>query len=806
MTKSIRSWFGLTSKDEKANELEKEFPIFDIQKFFVQTIDSHFKMILKVTDTINSELLSDDEIIKAVEGIQSCLNALQLNQAVQILISSERMDIEQYFEYLDEKVEVAIAEDDQFLLERIEGKRKFLKHHAQNTRNVHNFYLVLSTKNKNPEDACDELYDTALAMTEYIETGGMGMTPIEAEEIKKICYEKLNPKSSMTQPYTEDSSIPSLLPPAMVDHSGRTIEMDDMYHSFYTFSHFPEEVGPAWLKRVLEVKADMDLSILLRPAEKDQFVRATNRKLIELESKLVGKLPPMYQQKYEKQKESLEELMEEIQSDTENLFNVSFVMCLKENSMDDLKSAEKRLQTAIASSRFRSKKILFQGNKMMWYLLPICYHNEDLEKQICWPMQSTLVSSILPFNSSDLNYSEGVLKGMNGKTEGPVIYDRYNNTYFNNPNEVVFGESGSGKSYYLRLDMLRHVTTGNSNRIFVIDPEREYFIPQATRIVFRLGSEFTTNPFHIRSTVIDSDSSDDGNSDIEQYLRRKIAEMMSFFAWICPNLSAIEKGYLSEGIQKAYEEKGLVLGSTAIQLPSVFPTLEDLVKILEQNPETDNMIAALKPYVYGPYSSMFTGQTNWDMKNKVTILDIHELSDEVKRPLMDLLLKDIWEEIKISRDEKKGLYVDEAWLLADEDNQQTMKFLREIAKRIRKYGGFLTTATQNVDDFLTIGKYGTAIFNNAFIKTFMKMSEKDIEELSRFMAFSEKELKILGKKKEQGHCIHVASGKRIEMKVKSSPDERKVLGLEESKKMSKRQLMEQRLSGSVSTRRNSNGS
>lgn len=793
MTTSIRSWFGLISKSEKENELAKEFPIFDVQKFFIQTTDGHFKLALKVTDTINSELLSDDEMLKAVEALQLCFNALTLQQAMQILISSEQIDMEQYFMYLDQKAEQASAEENAYLLERINGKRAFLKSHVQNARNVHNFYVVLSTDMKDPGDACDELYDTALALIEYMETGGMGMIPIEEEEIKKICYEKLNPKSSTVEPYTEGSTLASILPAATEDHAGKTMEMDDMFHRFYTFSHFPEEVGPAWLKRVVEVKANVDISIMLRPAEKTRFLKSANRKLIELESKLVGKLPPMYQQKYENQKDSLEKLMEEIQSDSENLFDVSIVMCLKENTMEDLKSAEKRLQTAVASSRFRSKKIFFQGHQMIWYLLPICYHHKDLESQICWPMQSTLVSSILPFNSSELNYSEGVLKGMNGRTEGPIVYDRYNNQYFNNPNEVVFGESGSGKSYYLRLDMLRQITTGTSDRIFVIDPEREYFLPDANRIIFRLGSKFTTNPFHIRSAIIDTDSADDGNQDMEQYLRRKIAEMMSFFAWISPNLSAIEKGYLSEGIQQAYEQKGLVLGTQINQLPEVFPTLMDLVRILIKNPETHNMIAALKPYVTGPYSSMFNGQTNWDMNKRVTVLDIHELSDEVKRPLMDLLLKDIWEEIKISRVEKKGLYVDEAWLLADEENQQTMKFLREIAKRIRKYGGFLTTATQNIDDFLTIGKYGTAIFNNAFIKTFMKMSEKDIEELSRFMSFSEKELRIMGKKKQQGHCIHVAAGKRIEMQVKSSADERKVLGLEEKKKSSKRQMIEQKM-------------
>lgn len=785
MTKSILSAFGLTSKKRKKSKEESRIalPIEDIQSFYVQTTDGRFKMVMKVTDTINSELLAEDDILKAVEAIQSCLNAVNMNQSAQILISSERIDIQQYFDYLDRKIVIAEEDEDEFLVQRIEAKKKFLFHYSQNSRNIHNFYLILHTDNKRVDDASDELYDVATAIMEYLEAGGMGIVPASEQEIKKICYEKCNPNTSLTQPFTADINLSSISPSAIKDHSGRHIEMDGMLHSFYTFTNFPDEVGPAWLKRVVSTKANLDLSIILRPADKSQFVRSTNGKLIELESKLIGKLPPMYQQKYEKQKESLEQLLDEIQSDTENLFDISFVLCVKENSLEELKSAEKRVETAIASSRIRSKKILYQGTKMVWYLLPICYGDAQLERQICWSMQSTVVASVLPFNSSDLNFNEGVLKGMNGKTDSPVVYDRYNNQYFNNPNEVVFGESGSGKSYYLRLDMLRQATTGNSDRIFVIDPEREYFIPGSVRILFRLGSEFTTNPFHIRSTVIDSDiNNDDGRVDVEQYLRRKIAEMMSFFAWICPNLTAIEKGYLTDGIQKVYEKKGLILGNELTQLPAEFPVLQDLVECLAPNEETHNMIAMLKPYVSGPYSSMFNGQTNWDMKNKLTIFDIHELSDEVKRPLMDLLLKDIWEEIKIYRTEKKGLYVDEAWLLADEENQQTMKFLREIAKRIRKYGGFLTTATQNIDDFLTIGKFGTAIFNNAFIKTFMKMSEKDIEELSRFMNFSDKELKIMGKKKEQGHCIHVAAGKRIEMKVKSSPDERRVLGLEDKVK------------------------
>src|SRR5258708_1318532 len=118
--KSILSKLGLTSKKGKENEKEiQPIPIQEIESHYVQTVNGYYKMVLKITDTINSDLLSDDDIVQAVEAIQSCLNALTIDNAVQILISSERIDIEQYFDYLDNKAEQAEEDDDSFLLRRI---------------------------------------------------------------------------------------------------------------------------------------------------------------------------------------------------------------------------------------------------------------------------------------------------------------------------------------------------------------------------------------------------------------------------------------------------------------------------------------------------------------------------------------------------------------------------------------------------------------------------------------------------------------------------------------------------------------
>ena len=765
---------------KKNKEIPKQsIPIRDIDDM-IETYDKGYVMVLKIVDPINTDLLGKDDLMPALNAIQDCLNTLQAS--AQISISSEKIDIEQYIDYLKNKANQA---KDAYTLDRIQKKIEYLNERSSTTETVLNFYFPIKSQYKKPQDAYDELHDLTKTFVEYLNIGDMTAKVLGRSEAMKLLYEKLNPNTSLVQPYTNDFNLRNICPDVIKDH-GNYLEMDEMYYSFHTFSYFPDEVETSWLKRIANTRANIDLSINLAPAEKTKIIDQTNNRLQNIEGKLLEKIPPKTKKKYEKQQKSLEELLEELQNDAENIFDMTFVCALRENSVEELKSAEKRFKTSVSSSKLRSRKLSFKGNFLMWYTLPICFTNKDLDSKINWPMQSSTVASILPFDSSQLQYNEGILKGFHALKYAPITYDRYNANLFNNPNEIVLGESGSGKSFYLKLDMLRQSTSGSSKRLFVIDPEREYFLPNGKRVVFKLGSEYTTNPFHIRSTIIDSDNeSEDGVSDVGQYLRRKIGEMMSFFGWILQGLDQrpSEKALLIQGIEEAYRRKGLTYDSTS--LISEFPTLSDLKNTLKDlfKERASWLIDTMYPFIDGPYAAMFNGQTNWGFNAKVNVFDIHELSDEIKQPMMDLLLKDIWEEFKLDRDELKGLYVDEAWLLADEDNPQTMKFLREIAKRIRKYGGFLTTATQNVDDFLTIGKYGTAIFKNAHFKTFMRLDEKDIEELKRFMSFSEKELKVLGQKKSKGRCIHLASSKRIEMQTKASPDELSIIDPKQAKEL-----------------------
>lgn len=749
-------------------------PVEGFDHEVIRTSDGKYKAVLKVTEPLNVDLLDVKGIKKAINNIQAALNAHTTAQRLQILITSDEIDVNQYLEELENK---AAIKQDVLHKNLLRGKQEYLSDYAFKARNTHNFFLVLESNEKDFGDAMSNLYDLIKIIVEHLQKGGMQAVRLQEEQVKEIIYNRLTPQTHSTQPYETGMDLTTWQPPDI--QGGYNVEMDGEQYAFYTLSYFPKSIDAGWLDGIVNTRVNLDISITMEAMDKGDQIDRIDGQIKELSTRLLNKMPTSIKRRYEAEIQSLERLLDKLQDDSENLFNTTFVLGVRASDNEKLKSACKRLETNIKSNRMKAKRIT-HNSRLMWYMLPIAYKNHDIEKRYGWPMYAELLASMLPFNSSELNQNTGILQGINVKTESPVIYDPWDKTQFNNRNQAVLGESGSGKSTRVKVEILRELYSGKAERQFIIDPEREYsVIPGANCIVFKPGSSFVTNPFHIRSTVVDADDDSAETDGIKEYLPRKISGMMTFFKWIIPDITAYEEAQLFDAIQKAYESVGLVLNEAVDGLPDTFPTLGTLNGILDGMADMGRVQATLKPYVDGVYSRIFNGQTNWTLNSKINVLDIHELDENVRKPLMDLLLKELWEEVKRDRDERVGLIADELWILADERNPQAMQFMHDMAKRIRKYSGFLTVATQNVADILSIGKYGTAIINNCQIKTLMRLSENDVQELSKseILHLSEGEKEILSGEKPQGYCLHVAKRKRIEMRTIATPKEQEALSL-----------------------------
>lgn len=762
---------------------------------YLQLIDGTYRCILKVS-AINNDLLADDENDAIVEYTQEAINSIQSGLS-QITVSSERLNLDEYIEYLEEK---HAATNESYFLERLDAMIEYVKRTSVRQRTTKSFYFTVVSRSTEFSRAQEE-FDEAMRKIE----DALGAAEIMVKRLNKMngmrmLYEKLNPNSSVTQPFNPEihNNFESIAPVPIIHHEYHS-EMDGMYFKFFTITDYPDgKLSAGWMSKIFNVNAEVDVSIILQETGKKKMIDSIDHSVGMIRYQL-NKAGTKESEKieFENKENSAREMLKDLSSDAEKIFNVTMVIAVRERNLKQLEISCERVQTAISSSKMHARQLFLMNNDLFWLSLPIAYMSPFLKNtNMYWPMQSSIIGSILPFNSSDFLMTRGVVMGRNPATNSLIISDRRDKKKADNPNMVVIAPSGRGKSWFAKTNISRENSQGT--KCIIIDPDREYKFKVGERVVFSIGSPFCTNPFHIRSAILDIDEEEEEEENdsrnyvenVGQYLQRKIGDLIPFFRGIYPAMDSTEEADLMEAIQIMYKEKAN-LTFTSTELPTIFPTLSDINQVISREEFGDSLAKFkknLRPYVTGIYSGMFNGQTNWSMDSMLTVLDINSLSDVIQPQMMYLLLQDIWEYCKKDRNEQKALYVDEAWKLADPDNPQTLKFMFEISKRIRKYGGFLTPITQSVQDFFSAGKgnknYGQAIFDNAFFKVFLGLSENDYKALTDIgFTFSRKEERILKRRKAKGRGVFIAGSNRVEIATTPLVDELQFIDMAEYKKV-----------------------
>lgn len=169
-------------------------------------------------------------------------------------------------------------------------------------------------------------------------------------------------------------------------------------------------------------------------------------------------------------------------------------------------------------------------------------------------------------------------------------------------------------------------------------------------------------------------------------------------------------------------------------------------------------------------AGIFNQQSNFDIKNPLTAFSTRGLEDQLRPVAMHIILDFIW--TKVRKDLKKRLLVlDEAWYLMK--YQDSASFVHGIAKRARKYYLGLTTATQDVQDFLSTD-YGKAILSNSSIQILLKQSPTEIDLVSQIFYLTDHEKQLL-LSANVGEGLFFAGQSHVAMKVLSAPFEHELI-------------------------------
>ena len=517
--------------------------------------------------------------------------------------------------------------------------------------------------------------------------------------------------------------------------------IDGVYLRTLYISGYPFVANSGWMDSLINFNHDTDISYHLHEVSALSALPKLNRKITELEStrrammragKIVGSeiTDPL---------ESAIELRDKIQRGQEKLFQMSIYVSIRAETLEELNKITKLLEATMSGRLFYSKVARYQQLEALQSILP---RSEDQLAQKR-NLDSSSAALTFPFMSSELVQESGILYGVNKSNNSLVILDRFS---LHNANSITFAQSGAGKSYTTKVEILRQLMQGT--KVIVIDPEREYKnlseSVDGTYIKLSTKSKERINPFDLAST-----------HHTAANLAEHIQDLTAVIALMAEELDKREKAAVDKAILKVYSK-------AKNDEP---PLLEELYAELHALGQLE-LCVRLEKYISGSQAGIFNAQTNIELDNRLIIFDIKEMSENL-RPIMMLIVSNFVKNQVMAKPEKRLLIIDEGWLLLEHD--ESARFVAGLVRRARKYYLGVSIISQQANDFLH-SEHGRAIASQSALRILMRQDTTTIRGVVEEFNLSEYEQGFL-LTCERGDALLIADQNHVAVKVVASEKE-----------------------------------
>jgi len=604
-------------------------------------------------------------------------------------------------------------------------------------------------------------------------------------------------KQTKQQEITIKPELLDLLPTKMSIKSPYYYEYDDLLGSIYYLKDLNESQEYGWMQDINSLPLSWTMW-LVPIQDQGNILKKLESYDRQIENSLAQRKNQIYATSLQAKQRAIREMVNRM-TNNEKVFSFSLLFQLaypiKFNDpayKEELKNLINELTSKMRLYGFVLDKINFTQDKMLLSYLPLGYLFPATQRITEKYMASWHIATSYPFTKKSLFHKEGVVIGrtveVQEELEELVVVDRWNpqDPSITNPNMVILGRSGSGKSYATKLYLLREWMQGA--RIIIIDPEREYnnIARQIGGKIINAGSgEYSINPFEVRD-LREYMEDEDRNVDPLSIAKSRTQTILKT---LMPNLFYTSYNFVDAQINRLYDQFNIRSGIRNYDIYSThdYPNIYDFIELVESTPPDDrNYDRDLAVAVAGLSGMEKFFVASEDIEHKLdlhndhfVIFDIHDLKEqklELQRAVYFNILAWIWDYIRKDRKEKTILVVDEAWILLDPNSPETLQFLVEMAKRIRKYMGSMWIITQNVNDFFQgrLEESGKAVLGNAAFKLLFKQAETDIPRILSLYTLTEKEQELLSIL-PIGRAIMIAGDNHLYVNVKASPFEERVI-------------------------------
>ena len=548
-----------------------------------------------------------------------------------------------------------------------------------------------------------------------------------------------------------------VLAPSSVEVDFKYIRIGEKFLKTLFVVGYPRYVSPNWLQPLIEFDHELDISMFVYPTSSSDVLSDLRRKIAEMEATIASQAEngQIIDPKVTAALDDARGLQDELARGIERFFQFSLYITVSAPSFAELDDTTKRLTATLASLLLNTKPATLQMEEGFKTTLPIAQDRLFITRNI----DTTSLASTFPFTSATLTQNKGIMYGINQQNGSLVIFDRFS---LENANEVVLGKSGSGKSYLIKLEVMRHFMFGAE--VIVVDPEGEYEVLCATlggeKVAFTSSAPIKINPFDLSGLYEEG----------ENELGLKILSLHGLLKIVMGNLDAAQSAVLDRSLVEVYRQKGITPDpATQKNEP---PLMEDLYKTLigAEDPVSKDLGLRLEKFIKGSLSGIFNQQSNFDITNPLTVFSIRGLEEELRPIAMHIILDFVWTKVRKTL-KKRILILDEAWYMMKYEDSAS--FVYSIAKRARKYYLGLTTATQDVEDFMSTD-YGRAVLSNSSLQVLLKQGTAEAETIVKTFYLSEGEKNLL-LSAGIGEGLFFAGQSHVAMKAIAAPFEHELI-------------------------------
>ena len=534
--------------------------------------------------------------------------------------------------------------------------------------------------------------------------------------------------------------------------NGRHICIDGLYYAYLLVpsTGYKAQVPAGWLSLIVNAGDGIDLDMFISRQPKARMVQRLGQQLRINRSKIkdasdtntdFDDLDGAIRSGY---------FLKEGLGNNEDFYYLNLLIAVTAPTVDELEWKVNELKKLLVSRDMDVCSCAFHEEQAFLSSLPLVSMEKHLFERSKRNALTTGVASCYPFTSYELSDENGILFGLNKYNNSPVIIDIFDSKVYKNANIAVCGTSGAGKTFLILLMALRMRRKGI--QVFMLAPLKGH---EFHRACVNTGGEYISispasksciNVLEIRKVDKSVETMLDGPGIERSELAAKIQRLHIFFALLIPDMSYEEKQLLDDALIRTYARKGITHDNASLSdpdNPNVYrqmPVLGDLYDVLREESDTKRLSNIINRFVHGS-ASTFNQQTNVNLDNKFTVLDISELSGDLLPIGMFVALDFVWDKAKANA-----------------------------------YSGSGICATQDLNDFFSLdnGKYGKGIINNCRTKVILNLEDEEAQRVQQVLHLSEAEVMEITHF-ERGNGLISSNNNNITVEIKASPLERDLI-------------------------------